>query len=212
MSAIPLTARGAERLQAELHRLKTVDRPEVIKLMRWTKSKILVVTDDDTAFEIMACMAYKGKQAVSGGISDDRIRDVTRAAGLTWYNYTDHQPQWFDWMKVMSAVHVKLASKNGMVWTMFDSYLKQYNRENPDDLVAMRDYALKLGRRGPPASFLGSHAEILLCGGQQDSAYQAWWRLRDIPAACREGGKHRRGHSGSEKVHGDILVGRHGMR
>ncbi|NGM88624.1 transcription elongation factor GreA [Parapusillimonas sp. SGNA-6] len=30
MSAIPLTARGAERLQAELHRLKTVDRPEVI--------------------------------------------------------------------------------------------------------------------------------------------------------------------------------------
>ena len=30
MAAIPLTARGAERLQAELHRLKTVDRPEVI--------------------------------------------------------------------------------------------------------------------------------------------------------------------------------------
>ena len=30
MSAIPLTARGAERLQIELHRLKTVERPEVI--------------------------------------------------------------------------------------------------------------------------------------------------------------------------------------
>ncbi|MDS1142500.1 transcription elongation factor GreA [Pusillimonas sp. SM2304] len=30
MSAIPLTARGAERLQAELHRLKTIERPEVI--------------------------------------------------------------------------------------------------------------------------------------------------------------------------------------
>lgn len=30
MSAIPLTARGAERLQAELHRLKTVERPDVI--------------------------------------------------------------------------------------------------------------------------------------------------------------------------------------
>ena len=30
MSAIPLTARGAERLQAELQRLKTVERPEVI--------------------------------------------------------------------------------------------------------------------------------------------------------------------------------------
>lgn len=30
MSAIPLTVRGAERLRAELHRLKTVERPEVI--------------------------------------------------------------------------------------------------------------------------------------------------------------------------------------
>lgn len=30
MSAIPLTVRGAERLQAELHRLKTIERPEVI--------------------------------------------------------------------------------------------------------------------------------------------------------------------------------------
>src|SRR5690606_5859998 len=30
MSAIPLTARGAERLQAELHRLKTPERPAVL--------------------------------------------------------------------------------------------------------------------------------------------------------------------------------------
>lgn len=30
MSAIPLTARGAERLQTELHRLKTIERPDVI--------------------------------------------------------------------------------------------------------------------------------------------------------------------------------------
>lgn len=30
MSAIPLTVRGAERLRAELHRLKTVERPQVI--------------------------------------------------------------------------------------------------------------------------------------------------------------------------------------
>src|SRR3546814_17327626 len=30
MSAIPLTTRGAERLQAELHRLKTVERPAII--------------------------------------------------------------------------------------------------------------------------------------------------------------------------------------
>jgi len=30
MSAIPLTVRGAERLKAELHRLKTVERPAVI--------------------------------------------------------------------------------------------------------------------------------------------------------------------------------------
>ncbi len=30
MSAIPLTAQGAQRLQVELHRLKTVERPDVI--------------------------------------------------------------------------------------------------------------------------------------------------------------------------------------
>lgn len=30
MSSIPLTVRGAERLRAELHRLKTVERPEII--------------------------------------------------------------------------------------------------------------------------------------------------------------------------------------
>jgi len=30
MSAIPLTVRGAERLRQELHRLKTIERPEVI--------------------------------------------------------------------------------------------------------------------------------------------------------------------------------------
>lgn len=30
MSAIPLTASGAERLQKELHRLKTIERPEII--------------------------------------------------------------------------------------------------------------------------------------------------------------------------------------
>ncbi|MCB5364487.1 transcription elongation factor GreA [Pusillimonas sp. CC-YST705] len=31
MSAIPLTASGAERLQQELHRLKTVERPAIIE-------------------------------------------------------------------------------------------------------------------------------------------------------------------------------------
>jgi len=31
MAAIPLTARGAQRLQEELQRLKTVDRPEIIQ-------------------------------------------------------------------------------------------------------------------------------------------------------------------------------------
>lgn len=38
MSAIPLTARGAERLQAELHRLKTVDRPQVITAIAEARS------------------------------------------------------------------------------------------------------------------------------------------------------------------------------
>jgi len=31
MAAIPLTARGAQRLQAELQRLKAVDRPEIVQ-------------------------------------------------------------------------------------------------------------------------------------------------------------------------------------
>ena len=33
MSAIPLTAQGAQRLQVELHRLKTVERPDVINAL-----------------------------------------------------------------------------------------------------------------------------------------------------------------------------------
>ena len=38
MSAIPLTARGAERLQAELRRLKTVERPQVISAIAEARS------------------------------------------------------------------------------------------------------------------------------------------------------------------------------
>lgn len=38
MSAIPLTARGAERLQAELQRLKSVERPQVINAIAEARS------------------------------------------------------------------------------------------------------------------------------------------------------------------------------
>ena len=38
MSKIPLTVRGAERLRAELHKLKTVDRPNVIAAIAEARS------------------------------------------------------------------------------------------------------------------------------------------------------------------------------
>jgi len=38
MATIPLTVRGAERLQAELHRLKTIERPAVISAIAEARS------------------------------------------------------------------------------------------------------------------------------------------------------------------------------
>lgn len=38
MATIPITTRGAEKLKAELHRLKTVDRPGVIKAIAEARS------------------------------------------------------------------------------------------------------------------------------------------------------------------------------
>ena len=38
MSKIPLTVVGAERLRAELHRLKTVDRPSVVAAIAEARS------------------------------------------------------------------------------------------------------------------------------------------------------------------------------
>lgn len=38
MAAIPLTARGAERLRTELHRLKTIERPQVINAIAEARS------------------------------------------------------------------------------------------------------------------------------------------------------------------------------
>ncbi len=53
MSAIPLTARGAERLQAELHRLKTVERPEVINAIAeaWAQGDLSENAEYDAARE-----------------------------------------------------------------------------------------------------------------------------------------------------------------
>ncbi len=39
MATIPITKRGAEKLKAELHRLKTVDRPSVIKAIAEARSQ-----------------------------------------------------------------------------------------------------------------------------------------------------------------------------
>ena len=39
MAAIPITARGAERLKAELNRLKAVDRPNVIQAIKEAREK-----------------------------------------------------------------------------------------------------------------------------------------------------------------------------
>jgi transcription elongation factor GreA len=38
MNKVPMTVQGAERLKAELHRLKTVDRPEVIQALADARS------------------------------------------------------------------------------------------------------------------------------------------------------------------------------
>ena len=38
MAKVPMTVEGAERLKAELHRLKTVDRPEIIRAIAEARS------------------------------------------------------------------------------------------------------------------------------------------------------------------------------
>ena len=52
MSAIPLTVRGAERLQEELQRLKTVERPAVINAI--AEARALIGKSEGDVVEVKA--------------------------------------------------------------------------------------------------------------------------------------------------------------
>ena len=76
MSAIPLTARGAERLQAELHRLKTVDRPEVISAIAEARAQgdLSENAEYDAARERQAFVEGRIKE-LEGTLSNAQIID-----------------------------------------------------------------------------------------------------------------------------------------
>lgn len=78
MSAIPLTVRGAERLQAELHRLKTVERPEVINAIAEARAQgdLSENAEYDAARERQAFI--EGRiQELDGTLSNAQIIDPT---------------------------------------------------------------------------------------------------------------------------------------
>lgn len=78
MSAIPLTARGAERLQAELHRLKTVERPDVINAIAEARAQgdLSENAEYDAARERQAFI--EGRiQELDGTLSNAQIIDPT---------------------------------------------------------------------------------------------------------------------------------------
>ncbi len=78
MSAIPLTAGGAERLQAELHRLKTVDRPEVINAIAEARAQgdLSENAEYDAARERQAFIEGRIKE-LEGTLSNAQIIDPT---------------------------------------------------------------------------------------------------------------------------------------
>ena len=78
MSAIPLTVRGAERLRAELHRLKTVERPEVINAIAEARAQgdLSENAEYDAARERQAFV--EGRiQELDGTLSNAQIIDPT---------------------------------------------------------------------------------------------------------------------------------------
>ena len=78
MSAIPLTVRGAERLQAELHRLKTVERPDVINAIAEARAQgdLSENAEYDAARERQAFI--EGRiQELDGTLSNAQIIDPT---------------------------------------------------------------------------------------------------------------------------------------
>jgi transcription elongation factor GreA len=76
MSAIPLTARGAERLQAELHRLKTIERPEIINAIAEARAQgdLSENAEYDAARERQAFVEGRIKE-LDGTLSNAQIID-----------------------------------------------------------------------------------------------------------------------------------------
>ncbi len=78
MSAIPLTVRGAERLQTELHRLKTVERPEIINSIAEARAQgdLSENAEYDAARERQAFVEGRIKE-LEGTLSNAQIIDPT---------------------------------------------------------------------------------------------------------------------------------------
>jgi transcription elongation factor GreA len=78
MSAIPLTVRGAERLQIELHRLKTVERPEIISSIAEARAQgdLSENAEYDAARERQAFVEGRIKE-LEGTLSNAQIIDPT---------------------------------------------------------------------------------------------------------------------------------------
>jgi transcription elongation factor GreA len=76
MSSIPLTLRGAERLKAELHRLKTVERPEVINAIADARAQgdLSENAEYDAARERQAFLEGRIKE-LEGTLSNAQIID-----------------------------------------------------------------------------------------------------------------------------------------
>ena len=78
MSAIPLTAQGAERLKAEIHRLKTVERPDVINAIAEARAQgdLSENAEYDAARERQAFVEGRIRE-LEGTISNAQIIDPT---------------------------------------------------------------------------------------------------------------------------------------
>lgn len=76
MSAIPLTISGAERLQKELHRLKTVERPEIINAISEARAQgdLSENAEYDAARERQAFVEGRIKE-LEGTLSNAQIID-----------------------------------------------------------------------------------------------------------------------------------------
>ena len=78
MSAIPLTAQGAERIKAEIHRLKTVERPQVIDAIAEARAQgdLSENAEYDAARERQAFVEGRIRE-LEGTVSNAQIIDPT---------------------------------------------------------------------------------------------------------------------------------------